>query len=62
MDSKVLYRMCIDFQGLVYRLLYWMTSTGNTGISHTGAQPYLPDQLTDWPGDDNTLELLRTVG
>ena len=40
MDGKVLYRMCIDTQRLVYRLSYRMTSTGNTGISHTGAQPY----------------------
>ena len=41
MDGKVLYRICIDTQRLVYRLSYRMTSTGNTGISHTGAQPYI---------------------
>ena len=40
MDGKVVYRMCIDSQRLVYQLSYQMTWTGNnTGISHTGAQP-----------------------
>ena len=43
MDAKVLYRMCIDSQRLVYRLSYRMTITGNTGISNTGAQPYYTD-------------------
>ena len=61
MDGKVLYRMCIDTQRLVYRLSYWMTSTGNTGISHTGAQPYQYDKanLRDFIAVTDLVILLK---